>query len=161
MDVTVREATVDDHPGLCALWGEADLIHHEALPNVFASPLEPSRSLDYVKSILYDPSKKLLVADAQDGVAGFVTVTLRERNPPFVLMTFAVVEEVVVAEEYRGMGLGKRLMSEVEAWAKNQGAAEVWLDVWEFNESAIGFYASLGFETATLRLRKAIEPERP
>jgi len=156
MDGIVREATVDDHSALNALWGEADLLHHEALPDVFAPPIEPARSLDFVKSSLYDPNQKMLVALAQEQVVGFVRVTLSDRSPPLVPGRFAIIEEIVVTAEHRGEGIGRRLMAEAEAWAMNNDAKGLWLNVWEFNESAIGIYASLGYETITLRMRKDV-----
>jgi ribosomal protein S18 acetylase RimI-like enzyme len=153
----IREATIADHPGLDALWIEGDLLHHEAWPHVFARPAGNARSRDAVTAMLADPEQSLIVAESDGRIAGFVRVSLRDRRPPLVPIRFAVVEEIVVAAERRGEGIGSRLMAEAEAWAKNNGTAEVWLDVWEFNESAIGFYASLGYETITLRMRKEID----
>jgi ribosomal protein S18 acetylase RimI-like enzyme len=157
-DISIREVRIEDHPALDALWSDADLIHHGALPTVFARPAGVARSIDFVKSSLSDSTKQMLVAVAQDRVVGVVRLTIRERQPPFVPRRFATVEEIVVSAEHRGEGIGQRLMAEAEAWAANNGADEVWLDVWEFNESAIGFYASLGYETITLRMRKEVEP---
>ena len=153
----VREASIDDHPALDSLWIEADLIHHEAWPNVFARPSDSARSREPVKATLGDPNQHLIVAEIDDRIAGFVRVTLRDRRPPFVPTRFGIVEEIVVATERRGEGIGGRLMAEAEAWARNNGVGEVWLDVWEFNENAIGFYVSLGYETITLRMRKNID----
>jgi ribosomal protein S18 acetylase RimI-like enzyme len=156
-DLFVREATADDYLALNALWAEADLLHHEGLPDVFAPPAEPARSVEFVDSILHDPNQKLLVATANDRIAGFVRVTLQDRRAPLAPGRIAIVEEVVVTADFRGAGIGRRLMAEAEAWAKNNGATELWLNVWEFNESAIAFYAALGFETMSLRMRKEID----
>jgi diamine N-acetyltransferase len=156
-DIRIREATIDDHPALDALWIEGDLMHHETWPNIFARPSRTARSPEFVRSSLADPNQKLLVAVVQDRIAGFVRVTLRDRQPPFIPVRIGIVEEIVVTAEHRGEGIGSRLMAEAEAWAQNNGADEAWLDVWEFNESAIGFYASLGYETITLRMRKGFE----
>jgi ribosomal protein S18 acetylase RimI-like enzyme len=156
-EMVVREATVDDYPALNSLWTEADQLHHEGSPEVFAKPAGFARSPAFVQSSLDDRSQKLLVAIAQDRIVGFVHITHRDRNAPFIAKRIAIVEEIVVSAERRGEGIGRRLMAEAEAWAMNQGAEELWLDVWEFNEGAIGFYASLGFETATLRMRKRVD----
>jgi ribosomal protein S18 acetylase RimI-like enzyme len=156
-DLQFREATIDDHPALDTLWIEGDLMHHEAWPNVFARPADSARPRDAVMAMLADPEQSLIVAEIDSRIAGFVRVTLRDRQPPFIPVRIAIVEEIVVAAERRGEGIGSRLMAEAEAWAKNNGANEVWLDVWDFNEGAIGFYASLGYETITLRMRKSVE----
>ena len=65
-----------------------------------------------------------------------------------VARRFAVVEAVVVSSADRGPGVGRMLMAAAERWARDRGAEEVWLDVWEFNDAAIGFYEVLGYETS-------------
>lgn len=156
MDTEIRDATIADVTGLAALWGEADAYHHVALPDVFAPPIEPARSSDFVAAILGDPDQGLLVAEAGDRLVGLIQVMLRERRPPMVPRRFAVVDAVAVAAGYRGAGIGRRLMAAAEDWARERGASEVWLDVWEFNVEAIGFYEALGYETVSRRIRRDV-----
>jgi ribosomal protein S18 acetylase RimI-like enzyme len=47
-------------------------------------------------------------------------------------------------------------MAAAERWARARGAEEVWLDVWEFNGTAIGFYEALGYETVSRRMRRGV-----
>jgi ribosomal protein S18 acetylase RimI-like enzyme len=97
---------------------------------------------------------------AQDGprLVGLVHLSLRERHPPMAERRFAVVEAVVVAAADRGGGIGRRLMAAAEGWARDRGAGEVWLDVWEFNAAAIGFYEALGYRTVSRRMRIDLAP---
>lgn len=53
---------------------------------------------------------------------------------------------IIVAQEYRGQGLGKRLMQEVEARARKLGANLIRLDT--FNSQGRDFYLRLGYEEA-------------
>jgi GNAT superfamily N-acetyltransferase len=50
-----------------------------------------------------------------------------------------------VAPEARGKGAGDALIEAVVAWARARGFARVVLDVSDFNEPAIAFYARHGF----------------
>ena len=161
MEPEVRAATLDDCDRLGALWGEADALHHAALPHVFAAPAAPARSAQDVAGILGDPGQGLLVAQDGTRLVGLVHVTLRERYPPMVAKRFAVVEAVVAATTNRGIGVGRVLMATAERWARESGAEEVWLDVWEFNDAAVGFYAALGYETVSRRMRREHEGSRP
>jgi ribosomal protein S18 acetylase RimI-like enzyme len=154
--VTVRKATMGDHPSLIALWREGDSLHYRAVPEVFAPPAEPARTRSFLADILADPTTTLLVAERADGVAGFVRITLRDRPPPFLRSRIAVVEEIVVGVDHHRSGIGKRLMTTAGEWAISQGATEIWLDVWEFNEGAISFYESLGFEHTIRRMRRRL-----
>jgi diamine N-acetyltransferase len=154
MDAEVRKATSADTAALATLWGEADALHHAALPQVFAPAANPARSAEDVAGILADPDQILLVAEAGARLVGLIHATLRERYPPMVARRFAVVEAVVVVAADRGIGVGRRLMAAAERWAHEHGAQEVWLDVWECNDAAIGFYKAIGYETVSRRMRR-------
>jgi ribosomal protein S18 acetylase RimI-like enzyme len=150
---SIRDATVADHPALAVLWGEADALHHAALPHVFAPPADPARSPETIAAILNDPDQCLLVAETDEELVGLVHLTLRERHPPMVPKRFAVSEAIVVSATHRGSGIGRTLMDAAQRWSRDRGAREVWLDVWEFNAAAIGFYEALGYETVSRRMR--------
>jgi ribosomal protein S18 acetylase RimI-like enzyme len=150
---SIRDARIADCSALAALWGEADALHHAALPHIFAPPVAPARSAETIAAILDDPDQGLLVADDQEVLVGLVHLTLRERRPPLVPKRFAVVEAIAVAAAHRGTGIGRSLMNSAHRWAGDRGVKEVWLDVWEFNAGAIGFYEALGYETVSRRMR--------
>ena len=54
----------------------------------------------------------------------------------------AAIGRVVVLPEYRGKGLGKRVMCEAEIWLSELGFT---LAVVESRDVAVGFYQSLGY----------------
>ncbi len=53
---------------------------------------------------------------------------------------------VVVLPEYRGKGLGRRVMQEAESWIRESGRREI---VIEARTVAVRFYEQLGFETVS------------
>ena len=55
---------------------------------------------------------------------------------------------IAVLPEYRGRGIGKRMMSEVERILKEKGAEYVYLEVEEDNLVARRLYESLGYKEA-------------
>ena len=57
------------------------------------------------------------------------------------------VFEVVVAQAFRGRGLGRKLMNALRGWAWGEGARRAYLQVMEDNQPAIELYRRLGFET--------------
>lgn len=57
---------------------------------------------------------------------------------------WAFVRYLAVPEEYRGLGLGRRLMYEAEKIARARGYIGMWLDTFEFQ--ARPFYEKLDFE---------------
>ena len=52
---------------------------------------------------------------------------------------------LVVTRARRRGGLGARLMAEVAAWARRQGAAELVLTEWSGNRAAEAFYDRIGY----------------
>lgn len=56
--------------------------------------------------------------------------------------------DIVVAPDFRGMGIARRLVTTLMAWGRREGAARAYLQMRETNEVADALYRSLGFETA-------------
>jgi len=50
-----------------------------------------------------------------------------------------------VKKRYRGMGLGKLLLSEAEKWAKEKEVQKVKLEVFSSNDRALGLYQKFGY----------------
>lgn len=55
------------------------------------------------------------------------------------------VERIYIRRAYQGQGLGKYLIQKSIDIAKEKNKQNMWLGVWEKNESAIRFYKGLGF----------------
>lgn len=70
----------------------------------------------------------------------------------------AILEDVIIAQPWRGKGLGKQLVEHVLHWAVENGCLRVTLLADRENAHALGFYRHLGFEKsamAVLRCRLA------
>ncbi|MFM6963663.1 MAG: tRNA (adenosine(37)-N6)-threonylcarbamoyltransferase complex transferase subunit TsaD [Micrococcales bacterium] len=65
----------------------------------------------------------------------------------------ADVQTIAVANESRGLGLGRELMQRLIAEAKRAGVQNVFLEVRADNEPAQNLYRSLGFEQIRVRAR--------
>jgi ribosomal protein S18 acetylase RimI-like enzyme len=160
---TIRAATMDDYDGLCALYLEADALHHKATPDAFAAPADPPRSREFIAETLADANSALFVAveSASGAIVGFVRLALRPawRYPVPAQHDAGWVEELVVKRDNHRSGIGSALMAHAQRWFRGRGASDFRLTVWEFNRGAIGFYERLGYETLmrTMRLREPRE----
>jgi len=56
----------------------------------------------------------------------------------------AYMDDLFVCEEVRRQGIATKLFKDAEKKAVALGAKRLDLMVWDFNQSAIGFYKSLG-----------------
>lgn len=64
----------------------------------------------------------------------------------------AEVLRIMVTPGQRRTGVGQALMEYGHTWAQTQGAVEVFLEVSEGNQAAIGLYESLGFHQIDRRI---------
>lgn len=138
--ITVRPAIVDD---VDAVWPLArDLatsyeVDHHAYATIFTE-------------LVAEPTVVLLVATADGVVVGYLLgqrhVTFHAGGP--VLW----VEELMVAGERRGGGVGRALMEAAESRARASGAAYVALAT----RRAADFYAALGYRESAAYFKKAL-----
>lgn len=67
---------------------------------------------------------------------------------------FLVIEDVVVKENTRGMGIGKKLMDEADKFAKEKNCNYAILVSSDYRKSAHKFYEKVGFVDGVLGFRK-------
>ncbi len=97
----------------------------------------------------------VLVAEYNNQVIGMcsgqILISTAEGGPALI------VEDVVVADEYRGQGVGKRLLEGISAWAKTKDISRLQLLADQNNQKALSFYNSAGWQkTQLVCLRKYI-----
>jgi len=163
MEISVRKATMDDYRALCGLFEEIDALHRAHLPHLFQKPGGPPREPDYYSGLIADENIALFVAEAGGGLVGAVHAMVRESPalPIFVPRRYAVVESIVVKSGFQNRGIGRALMEKMQAWAVAKGAAAIELNVYEFNQTAIAFYESLGYQVVSRKMSKDPKNERP
>jgi ribosomal protein S18 acetylase RimI-like enzyme len=84
--------------------------------------------------------------------AVFATLDLDDRHVAWGLGVlergYVGLYDIVVAPELRGIGLGRRVVTSLMAWGRDEGAHTAYLQVREDNEVARGLYEVIGFEPA-------------
>ncbi|WP_207957004.1 GNAT family N-acetyltransferase [Rubrobacter tropicus] len=114
-------------------------------PEGHLAPLASGAAEDLFTRVLLDPNQRTLVAETYGEVVGtlvLVTVpNLAHGGSPY-----ALVENVVVDEEYRGEGVGRALMREAVRRAREAGAYKLALCSNTGRSEAHEFYRSMGFE---------------
>lgn len=159
MDLTIREATRQDYEAVCALVAQVDQIHIEALPDIFRPAAGPAREREYMEEIIIADDARLFVAEHDGMVIGLTQAKIRDASgwPFAVARQWINIDEIVVDERFRGMGIGRALLARVEEWAHSQGIGRIELNVWEFNASARSLYESEGFRTLKRTMCKDLD----
>lgn len=157
MTFCIRRAVPHDADGICAVFSECDNLHIAALPAIFRQPDRPIRTREAVSDMLADERAALLVAEQDGEIVGAVLAYLHEiEGPLLVCRRCAVVDVLSVSAACRRRGIGRALMEGVHEWAREQGAEEVFLNVWAFNRGAIAFYRRLGYRTVLRRMARRL-----
>jgi RimJ/RimL family protein N-acetyltransferase len=142
----VRRATLDDVPAIVDLleavaaegrWlgTEAGFDREARIESITASfraaagDGEDPGAEPYVSFLVHDPDGALI---------GDLNMTIRSYGVAYLGM--------MVADGHRGEGIGSALLAESIAWAREQGAHKISLEMWPDNDAARALYEKFGFE---------------
>ncbi len=150
--LAIRPATKADLPGVLALYAQPDFDDGAVL-----SPAEAEAMLDRLKAY---PDYALYVAEEEGAIVGtfalLVMDNLGHRGAPS-----GIVEDVVVAADRQGEGLGRRMMGEAMAIARAKGCYKLVLSSNQRRTAAHAFYEALGFERHGISFRVLLDRPLP
>ncbi len=156
---TVRPAEDADFEAILRLYQEVDDLHLRLASDTFRQPEEPRRTREWLAGMVTNPDALLLVSEIDGVIVGLVEAIVGETKPLPILVhkRFVTVYNLAVSLEYRRRGEGRALMEAVREWAREQGAAEIRLTVYEANRQAAAFYEALGYTPSRRELRLPVE----
>jgi GNAT superfamily N-acetyltransferase len=136
-DICVVEAEPADIPALAGLLAELFTLESDFRPDL-------AKQEQGLRLIVENPATgRIFVLRAGGRIVGMAsalfTVSTAEGGPVVLL------EDVIVAEGYRGRGLGRKLVGHVLDWARDNGFRRVTLLADRDNDLALRFYEGLGF----------------
>ncbi len=104
---------------------------------------------DNVKERFASEVSNVMVAYFENEIAGFAFVQYINKSDSGFRPShsFCHIEEFGVDVKYRRHGIATLLIDFIKADALERGFKKLELNMWEFNESALAFYESVGFGT--------------
>jgi len=105
----------------------------------FEDGFDPTRNGSTSVFELMPPSGVLLLASLHDKPVGCGALTLHPGAP-------AKIKRMWVTPELRGVGIGRRLLQELESYAQEAGARSVRLETNRALQQAIGLYRASGYQ---------------
>lgn len=104
-----------------------------------------SFSEEFLEGDLSDPRNLYFAAFQDDEPAGFLKLRPQNTLPMFGDAEAFEIERIYLAKEFKGKGIGARMMNTAIEIAESMRKDLVWLKVMAENEASIGFYQSCGF----------------
>lgn len=130
-EVRIREARIADCPRLMELVRE--LAVYEREPEAVTVSLQHFEESGFGER----PVWWAIVAETDGIIVGFALYYIRYSTWKGQRM---YLEDLIVTEEYRGRGIGKKLLDELIEVAKAKGFSGMLWQVLDWNEPAINFY---------------------
>ena len=153
-EVTIRRAVIADLEAVGALLQDLDDLHRGALPWLLRRVDGPPLT-DFLEAYVSKHDHAMFLAVAPEGsLAGVLYMFLRQPARASIVAPTVVAEidALVVNGAFRRQHIGTRLVQAALNWASVSGATRTELGVYEFNELARAFWASIGFQTLSRRL---------
>jgi GNAT superfamily N-acetyltransferase len=99
----------------------------------------------------------IFLAEKDSQPAGFIWVSVRGQMEPWDLdAPPAWIYDVRVSPEFRGQGLGKKLLQHAEEWAQGEGLSRIGLHVFGFNQIARRLYQSSNYQMLNCYFQKQL-----
>lgn len=145
-ELKIRKAQIEDLSNIQELNHELFLhdneFHHDLNTNW-------SRGADgeeyFRRSIESDRLRLSIVAEVEGRVVGYLVARMNDPSTIY-LGKRAELENMCVTADFRGLGIGTKLIDEFKAWAHGQGAERLMVEAFYDNVDARRFYERNGFK---------------
>ena len=157
-DVTIREYAPEDADRLTEMMRE---LQGDLIP-IYNRMLPPERMAawyrDEVLTECAAAKGRALVAECDGRLVGYTTLLLdiASDKRDEVAFTYALVGELLVTEEARGLGAGTKLLAECERIARDGGAKWLRIEVLAANGGARRLYERSGFTDHLILMEKPL-----
>lgn len=121
--------------------------HHEELSDQFALAWDGKRKwAKYLEQRFSEISTKLIVAEEEGEIVGFMLCLLSPNVPVFKDRKIGVISDVYVLEERRRKGVAKNMLTRAVKWFEKNKVRSVQLGVAHDNLEARAAWRRIGFE---------------
>ena len=134
MDIVFRTATLCDKTAI-------ENLFIEMLRSIYQKEIVVGYESDYLNRFFIDSEDRVIIAELNNTVIGYISVELKRENVPF-----AYLDDFCVQKEYRSCGIGTKLLQLSEIYANENGITDILLHVETANLSAQKLYKKNGYE---------------
>lgn len=108
--------------------------------------LEEAYNLPKLTRELENPQSAFYFLQENDQTVGYIKLNWGEAQTEAIAPEGLEIERIYIKKEHKRRGYGKTLLLFAQETAKELQKKSIWLGVWEFNDNALAFYQTMGFE---------------
>ena len=155
----IRLAVMNDLAGINVLHAQLHIQHIGYRPDIFApieQPVFDTLMIPYIK----DDGKDIVISENDGVIDGYAAISVCDTSKgagEILPFTFVEVNELCVAENAQGKGIGTALLDDVKQYAKDKGAKFVELGVNAQNTGAQEFYKANGMFVKNYKMQYKIQ----
>lgn len=152
-EIHVRPALLEELPTLLKF--EQGII-------TFERPFDPTLANDPIsyydiKEMIGSENAEVIVAVVDDEIAASAYAKIVKAKPYFKHSHYAYLGFMFVKPDFRGRGINRKIIENLNLWAKSKNITEVRLQVYDENDSAVRAYGKAGFKKYMVTMRMEIE----
>jgi len=154
----IREAVETDMPRICGLNDVVQKLHADRRADIYRWPPEAEGRLAILDKARTDPAWRLWVADADDGLLGYIATELMEKTESALRKphTEGHIHHISVDPAARRRGVGAALATHAIVALKEQYADRITVGYWAFNKPSEALFCSLGFQPSSIYAELAV-----
>jgi GNAT superfamily N-acetyltransferase len=154
--VRIRKLAEDDIDGICALWKEFASLREGLTHSKILNEDAADYFFGYATGLVSRKDTLTLVAEAEGRLVGYL-ISNKQRRPPIYRHTkVAYLSDAFVSEGYRGKGVLKHFMADLQKWCMSEGITAIDVQLFEQNKDAQVIYRKLGFTDYRVVLRQEV-----
>ena len=112
--------------------------------------------VEFAKKKIENRNSRLLVAIVDDKIVGYIFGWIKERPPVFKLKRVGYISDCFMIKEFRGKGIGEKLVQRMLAWFKTKKLNYAELVVTSRNKLGLTVWKDLGFKEYRKIMRRKI-----
>lgn len=158
----IRRASAADADAILELLSEVLEVHHAARPDIFKGGATKYTRRE-LSVLLTDDARPVYVATGEGGgILGYVFCVhvCHEDDNILTPIKTLYIDDLCVAERYRGEGVGRALYDYAVAYARSEGFYNLTLNVWADNAGAVAFYERLGLRPQKIGMELILKDEK-
>lgn len=153
--IKIRDLELSDYSRVSELYYEFDNVHYKLRPDYYKEPSTPARSKEFFLNAIYNPYKRIIVAECDGVVLGFAHITISEAfNRDLIKARKTLsVHDIIVDNNHPAGSVSQVLGTSILSYAREMNCHDIVADSDFDNTVSHKFMNKFGLRPVNIRLQ--------